>query len=135
MSEAEKPDVLAKVRAALQSGGSRISPLSRWFLDNHDAFAALVEGERPNWDVLAETFRDAGILDSKGNSPDGERLRVTWWRVQRQYAKRKAKKAGKAGKAADAPAPSSGTRAEDGGLSPQDALARMRAEMNRRSGR
>src|SRR5690349_15822803 len=106
MSEAEKPDVLAKVRAALQSGGSRISPLSRWFLDNHDAFAALVEGERPNWDVLAETFRDAGILDSKGNSPDGERLRVTWWRVQRQHAKRKAKKAGKA---ADAPAPSSGT--------------------------
>lgn len=149
MTENGKPDVLGKIRSVLREGGSRRSPVSQWFLDNHDEFAALVEDRRPNWDMLAEKFREGGLVDTKGKSPSGDRLRVTWWRVQKEHAKRAARKARKASvqrggdaslvgpsldtlpdaREPDRPAPS----AE--GESAHDALARMRAELNRRSSR
>jgi hypothetical protein len=58
------------------------SPLARWMLQNHDAFAARYTARQADWTVLARVFAEAGLTDAEGNPPNSVTARKTWQRVR-----------------------------------------------------
>jgi hypothetical protein len=63
------------------------SPLARWMLQNHDAFASRYTARRADWSVLARVFVDSGLKDADGNPPTPVTARKTWQRVRESVAK------------------------------------------------
>ncbi|OYW68309.1 MAG: hypothetical protein B7Z40_03385 [Bosea sp. 12-68-7] len=117
------------------------SPLYRWLRARHETFASLLEETRPEWRTLAEGFARLGMTASDGGPIAPETVRHTWWRVRRDVVafreKRAAEKPPKpavmpVSRPAPTPPPQSLTEPLSG---PGAALARLRAEMNARSGR
>lgn len=131
--------------AELAKAGAGRSPLYRWLRTRHDAFAALLEETRPNWRTLAEGFAELGITTADGKLIAAEAVRHIWWRVRRDVAAARARRAAPPLPApvvaavvpvpppvlpAPHPAQASAPAAATG-----DALSRLRAEINQRSGR
>jgi hypothetical protein len=138
-----RQDAELQLIAELAKAGAGRSPLYRWLRTRHDAFAALLEETRPSWSTLAEGFAELGIATTDGKPIAAEAVRHTWWRVRRDVAAARAKRA-----APPVPAPAVAAvvpvppPARPSPLPPHapepaagDALARLRAEINHRSGR
>jgi hypothetical protein len=70
------------------------SPLARWMLQNHDAFAARYTARRGDWTALAKVFVDAGLTDADGNPPNSVTARKTWQRVRQMVRSRQMQKQG-----------------------------------------
>jgi hypothetical protein len=126
--------------ARSKSGVTR-SPLYRWLRARHDSFASLLEETRPEWRTLAEGFARLGMTTPDGGPIAPETVRHTWWRVRRDIAAFREKRAtGKPPKpvvtpvSKPAPTPPAPRTAEPAS-GPSNALARLRAELNARSGR
>ncbi|MCB4824677.1 hypothetical protein [Roseicella aerolata] len=131
--------------AAVARGGSGRTPLYRWLRARHDDFAALVDENRPSWKALAEGFAGLGLKASGGRALTGETVRRTWWRVQRDVVAARARRgavappqvvvplARPAPAASSPPPPPAASTTAPGGA--EAALARLRAEMDIRSGR
>lgn len=137
-SDTEMQQLAELVRA---KPGITRSPLYRWLRARHDTFASLLEETRPEWRTLAEGFVRLGITTPDGGSIAPETVRHTWWRVRRDVAAARDKRtAGKPPKPAvtpvprPAPSPPPQSVAEPAS-GPSAALARLRAELNARSGR
>ena len=110
--------------------GAGYSPLFRWLNANHDAFAELVDGARPNWARIAAAFAEMGIAQPDGPPINAATARHTWWRCRRDVAARRAKRRPSPVMAV-APvieAPLVSTRGND-------PLAELRRQMLERSGR
>lgn len=142
-----KPDAELRRIAEVARGGSGRSPLYRWLRARHDAFAELVEENRPNWAALAEGFAGLGLTGADGRPLTAHTVRRTWWSVRRDVAAARERRARSPHPpaAVPAPPPTAATRAPppsapatapassaSGGA---DALARLRAEIDERSGR
>lgn len=129
--------------AAVARGGSGRTPLYRWLRARHDDFAALVDENRPSWKALAEGFAGLGLKAAGGRALTGETVRRTWWRVQRDVAAARARRAAPASPPVvvpvarpappSPPPPPAASAAVPGGA--EAALARLRAELDARSGR
>jgi hypothetical protein len=136
-------DVQLKRITELAKAGAGRSPLYRWLRTRHDAFAALLEETRPNWSTLAEGFAELGIAKPDGKPIAAEAARHVWWRVRRDVAAARSRRAAPSLPAPAvaavmpvpvppsplpslAPAPAAATG---------DALSRLRAEIDHRSGR
>lgn len=141
-----KPDAELRKIAEVARGGSGRSPLYRWLRARHDAFAELVEENRPNWAALAEGFAGLGLTGADGRPLTAHTVRRTWWSVRRDVAAARARRATPPHPPAAVPAPPpAATRAPPppapaaAPASPApdgtDALARLRAEIDERSGR
>ena len=72
--------------------GSGFSPLFRWMRANHDVFAELVDGARPNWTAIVAAFAQMGIAQPDGSPINAATARHTWWRCRRDVAARRAKR-------------------------------------------
>jgi hypothetical protein len=79
---ARRDDIFAAIdRAGLEEKGG----LRAWMLKNHDAFAERLKTMRPDWDLLASVFANAGKTDMRGKLPTkGETVRKTWLRVRNE---------------------------------------------------
>lgn len=128
----------------LATAGAGRSPLYRWLRTRHDAFAALLEVTRPNWRTLAEGFAELGIATPDGKPVTAAAARHVWWRVRRDVAAARARRAAPplpvpvvAAVVPMPPAPPAPLRAQTSApaVVTGDALARLRAEINYRSGR
>jgi hypothetical protein len=115
-------DVIAELRAALSGAPGTRSSLHQWMRANHAGVSSLLEEVRPNWRKLADAFARMGLSDGNGRPPRPQTARQTWWRVRRAMAKGK-------------PAPGPEVRELSAALNADDALARLRSELNERSGR
>ncbi|UZO94587.1 Hypothetical protein RMP42_05786 (plasmid) [Roseomonas mucosa] len=136
---------LARI-AEVARGGSGRTPLYRWLRARHDAFAKLVEENRPNWKALAEGFTGLGLTASGGRPLSSEVVRRTWWAVRRDVAAARERHAKPPHPPAAMPATRSAAPREPTPPAPAtapaspapggtDALARLRAEIDERSGR
>jgi hypothetical protein len=147
MAHDDEANILSELRTALRRGAATRSPLFQWMLRNHDRFAELVAEARPNWSRLTAEFARLGFTTAEGGPLNPQSVRQTWFRVRRRCAADRA-----AGKAKPVPAKDSGIIAPgtvalvrpadvlepaDTGRpgDASDALARIKAEMDRRSGR
>ena len=135
------PDAELQRITELARAGAGRSRLYRWLRTRHDAFAALLEETRPNWRTLAVGFAELGILTTAGQPIAAEAVRHTWWRVRRDVAAARAKRmalpvpAPAVTVVVPAPPPSHPTAEPVAIPAAGDALARLRAEINQRSGR
>lgn len=125
------------------------SPVYLWMWRNYAGLAVKLDGARVHWPTFAASLADLGVVDGNGAAPKAETVRRTWWRV------RKAKKAtrertmrtpaGDINRPLPVPVSLILTQPEQKQAiqpvsaptadAPNDDLARIRAEMNRRSGR
>jgi hypothetical protein len=149
----DEADVMARLRQALRRRNPRRSQLSDWMWRNHDSFADLLAEVPPDWEAVTEVFTGLGFRTAPGEPLTPERVRKTWWRVRRQYAtaqtgqkpRASAKPAVEPSVAmpepeeprqpqpeADRPEPGPPETNRD---TARDAIARLRAEMDKRSGR
>ena len=128
---------LERIAEIVRSGSGR-SRLYRWFRRNHDWFAELLDGERPDWAELAAEFASGGLTGADGRRLSPEACRHTWWRCRRAVAKARSSRAKPAVAVVSPSTPSSVPEVAVAAV-PQpdgrDALARLRAEMLARSGR
>jgi hypothetical protein len=118
----EGDDAMAELRAALSGAPGTRSSLHQWMRANHDKVSALLAEVRPNWQRLAGAFARMGLTDGSGKPPRPQTVRQTWWRVRRAVATAKS-------------APGAEMRNLPVTSDASDALARLTAEMNERSGR
>jgi hypothetical protein len=139
-----KPDAEMRRIAEVARAGSGRSLLYRWLRARHDAFAELVEETRPNWKGLAEGFNGLGLAGPDGRALTAETVRHTWWRVRRDVAAARARRA-----APSTPSPAVPLAGPEMAPEPRpappappasssestDALARLRAQIDERSGR
>ena len=143
MGENDTDPIMSRIEEALASRESTQSLLYRWMMANHDGFAgrlakAAAEGKLPDWADLARRFGESGLTDGTGKPPNAANARRTWWRVKRRHAQLHGggSASGKGGKAAGAsPAGSAGEVAGVPDAEGDDALANVRAKINKRSGR
>lgn len=92
MSNKDHTAAFAALKEAIEHGDDRRSPLYRWMWTNHDKFAGMLDGARPNWKKLAEVFAGLGFSDD-GKPLRSEGVRQTWYRVRRaKDAARRARK-------------------------------------------
>ena len=117
-----RDDAMAELRAALSGAPGTRSSLHQWMRANHDDVSVLLQEVRPNWRRLADAFARMGLTDGSGRPPRPQTARQTWWRVRRAMAQGRA-------------APRAEARGSPAASDPGDALARLVAEMNERSGR
>lgn len=62
------------------------SPLYRWFLQNHDQFAAvLAKISRPGWQSIADELSAEGLAMKDGAPLTASYARLTWWRAHRSF--------------------------------------------------
>ena len=129
------------------------SPIYLWMWRNYAGLTAKLDGARVHWPTFAASLADLGVVDGNGAPPKAETVRRSWWRV------RKAKEAARDRAAPrrqlsqaeplsvpvetapsvrlltppepEKPVQATSTPAESANAD----LARIRAEMNRRSGR
>jgi hypothetical protein len=138
MTRPRRDDELSRIAETIRRSGGR-SPLYRWLKSRHDEFAALLaeKGGRPDWQALSDEFAAMGIMGGNGQPVSPEAARHTWWRVRRDVAQAMARRTKAASPAAALMAPARPTQPPAPAPSPgsADALARLRAEMDQRSGR
>ena len=138
MAEPQRDEELSRIAETIRLSGGR-SALYRWLKPRHDAFAALLaeKGGRPDWQALAARFAELGITGGNGQPVSPEAARHTWWRVRRDVAQAMARRTKAASPVAALMAPAGPTQPPAPAPSPgsADALARLRAEMDQRSGR
>ena len=138
MARPRRDDELSRIAETIRHSGGR-SPLYRWLKPRHDAFAALLaeKGGRPDWQALAARFAELGITGGNGQPVSPEAARHTWWRVRRDVAQAMARRTKGVSPVAALMAPARPTQPPALAPSPgsADALARLRAEMDQRSGR
>ncbi len=139
-----KPDAELRLIAEVARAGSGHSPLYRWLRARHDAFAELVEESRPNWKALAGSFTELGLAGPSGRALTAETVRHTWWRVRRDVAANRERRTKPPATPAVVPEPRPAAAtahppavapATPSASSGADALARLWAEVNQRSGR
>ena len=136
-------DVELQRIAELAKAGAGRSPLYRWLRTRHDAFAALLEETRPNWRTLAEGFAELGIATADGKPITAAAARHVWWRVRRDVAAARARRTAPPLPApvvaavvpVPPPVPPSPRPVQAPEPATGDALSRLRAEINHRSGR
>jgi hypothetical protein len=142
MEKADEPSIAADLRTALRDGASMRSPLFQWMLRNHDMLVETFAESRPNWTRVTELLTSRGFssIDSKPLNPQS--VRQMWFRVRKRHAAMQAgKKPRQTAKSEEAasvkahPAPTLETKTQDGSLSAEEALKRVKAEMAIRSGR
>ena len=138
MARPRRDDELSRIAEIIRHSGGR-SPLYRWLKPRHDAFAALLaeKGGRPDWQALAARFAELGITGGNGQPVSPEAARHTWWRVRRDVAQAMARRTKAASPVTALMAPALPAQPPAPALPPgsADALARLRAEMDQRSGR
>ena len=138
MARPRHDDELSRIAETIRQSGGR-SPLYRWLKPRHDAFAALLaeKGGRPDWQALAARFAELGIMGGNGQPVSPEAARHTWWRVRRDVAQAMAHRTKATSPVAALMAPARPTQSPAPAPSPgsADALVRLRAEMDQRSGR
>lgn len=77
------------IARSARQGRGRLSPLSKWLVARHDAFASMLSEYPASWTAIADALAAIGVTDGKGNAPTAERVRKTWWDArQRVSAKR-----------------------------------------------
>ncbi|MGG5810557.1 hypothetical protein [Falsiroseomonas sp. CW058] len=137
-----KRDAELRRIAEVARGGAGRSPLYRWLRGRHDAFAELLDETRPSWGSLTDGFNDLGLAGPGGRALTPETVRHTWWRVRRDVAAARARREAAAPPppvvpvtrpAPTPPSPAPPPASAPGGA--ETALARLRAEMDQRSGR
>ena len=85
-----KTSILAQVREAIRSNRRGHSPLFLWMRTHHDDLTAEFAANTPNWQQLAQIFRDEGLTDRTGKAPSPAIARLTWYRVRQAVARTKA---------------------------------------------
>ena len=141
MAKADQPDILGDLQAALRTGASTRSPLFQWMLRNHDLLAETFAESRPNWTRVTELLVSKGFSNTDGKPLNPQSVRQMWFRVRKRHAAMQAGRKPRQASAAeeeDAPVrvhPAKEPKTEDGPLSAQEALERVKAEMATRSGR
>src|SRR3954447_4719218 len=140
MEKADEPSIAADLRTALRDGASMRSPLFQWMLRNHDTLVETFAESRPNWTRVTELLTSRGFSSADGKPLNPQSVRQMWFRVRKRHAAMQAgKKPRQAARLEEAapvkvyPAPTPETKGE--GLSSQEALERVKAEMLQRSGR
>lgn len=79
----------ALVSRSAAQGRARRSPLFRWLILRHDAFAAMLREYPASWNAIADALATLGVTDGQGKAPTAERVRKTWWDArQRVLAQR-----------------------------------------------
>jgi hypothetical protein len=141
MGKADETGITSDLRTALHEGASTRSPLFIWMLRNHDTLVETFTEARPNWTRVTELLMSKGFSGIDGKPLNPQSVRQLWYRVRQRHA---AIQAGKQPQPAllieeeDAPVstlPAPTTKTEDGPLSSEEALAKVKAEMAIRSGR
>ena len=140
MEKADESSIATDLRTALRDGASMRSPLFQWMLRNHDTLVETFAESRPNWTRVTELLTSKGFSSTDGKPLNPQSVRQMWFRVRKRHAAmragRKPRQAAKSEEAASVkahPAPAPETKGE--GLSSQEALERVKAEMLQRSGR
>jgi hypothetical protein len=140
MGKADETSIVTDLRTALREGASTRSPLFQWMLRNHDMLAETFAESRPNWTRVTELLMSRGFSSTDGKPLNPQSVRQMWFRVRKRHAAmqagRKPRQAARLEEAAPVtvhPAPGPETKGE--GLSSQEALERVKAEMLQRSGR
>jgi hypothetical protein len=140
MEKADEPSIATDLRTALREGASMRSPLFQWMLRNHDMLVETFAESRPNWTRVTELLTSKGFSSTDGKPLNPQSVRQMWFRVRKRHAAmqagRKPRQAAGLEEAAPVtvhPAPAPETKGE--GLSSQEALERVKAEMLQRSGR
>jgi hypothetical protein len=149
-----RTSIISQVREAVRSNRRGHSPLFLWMRTHHDDLAAEFAANTPNWQQLAQIFRDEGLTDQTGKAPSPAIARLTWYRVRQAVAQTKAEAKRKplvsVALAAATPLPSPMPReprppadrppAPSPPVQPatgadDDPIARLRRTLNERSGR
>ena len=89
-TSARKRNILGRVRAVLRSNRRGHSPLFLWMRAHHDDLVAELAANAPNWQQLAQVFRDEGLTDRTGKAPSAAMARLTWYRLRQAAAQAKA---------------------------------------------
>ncbi|UEM08009.1 hypothetical protein JL101_035760 (plasmid) [Skermanella rosea] len=136
----DETGILTDLRSALRGGASTRSPLFQWMLRNHDRLAETFEESRPNWTRVTELLVSKGFSTTDGKPLNPQSVRQMWWRVRQRHAAIQGEKRPRKTAIFESDAPVKMIPAEepasgDVGLSPQEALERVKAEMRQRSGR
>ena len=83
-SDVQVTKMTALIARSASHGRARLSPLSRWLVERHDAFATMLSQYPASWVAIADALRTLGITDGKGNPPTAERVPKTWWDARRR---------------------------------------------------
>jgi hypothetical protein len=78
-SDDQVAQVSALVVRSATRGRARRSPLFRWLMSRHDAFAAMLHEYPASWHAIADALATLGVTDGQGKAPTAERVRKTWW--------------------------------------------------------
>jgi hypothetical protein len=81
--------VLAKLRRT-----QKRSPLFYWLAENHDPFLGASDGERIDWKTVTAALSELGLTDAGGQALNPENVRLTWYRVRRFVAAKRARTGG-----------------------------------------
>jgi hypothetical protein len=141
MAKADEPDIIADLQTALRTGASTRSPLFQWMLRNHDTLAETFAESRPNWTRVTELLVSKGFSNTDGKPLNPQSVRQMWFRVRKRHAAMRAdRKPRQPGAAEEDALPvrvhsAKGQEPEPHGTGATEALARLRAEMDKRSGR
>jgi hypothetical protein len=91
MDEIPIEQIIARIRQRIRSGGGRRSPVW-WFLrDRHDAIAAQIERDGANWQAMADTLAEQGVVDRVGKRATPRVIGRTWARVTKHIEAKRAK--------------------------------------------
>ena len=129
------------------------SPIYLWMWRNHAGLVAKLDGARVHWPTFAASLAEIGVVDGNGAAPKPETVRRMWWRVRKAKEAARERVASKRQSSQAEPLPVVTEPAASVRLlapvepqkpvqlapTPADAensdIARIRAEMNARSGR
>ncbi len=129
-------DPLRVLERALNEGGNRRPALKQWMMDDYDRIAPLMRGKRPNWKRLTDAFMECGFRNNDGSDLSHEHVRQMWFEVRRAagagWLSGDGRGGGGGGGTAPADEPAVGRVRDPGEVDP---LARVKAEMSKRSGR
>jgi hypothetical protein len=91
MDEIPIEQIIARIQQRIRSGGGRHSAVW-WFLrDRHDAIAAQIERDGANWQAMADTLAEQGVVDRAGKRATPRVIGRTWARVTKHVAAKRAK--------------------------------------------
>ena len=65
-SDDQVAHVTALVSRLKAQGRARRSPLCRWLMARHDAFAAMLRDYPASWTVIADALATLGVTDGQG---------------------------------------------------------------------
>ena len=82
----------ALIARSASQGRARLSPLARWLVERHDAFAAMLGQYPASWNAIAAALATIGVTDGKGKAPTAERVRKTWWDARKRVSAEPARK-------------------------------------------